>query len=578
MSTRSLAVITATLLIIITPLLRGIAPRRVLGKSLTRSAPDQCGLRYSSGSKLRLADFNADGKADVFAAWDHTWHVSDGGTAPWRVLNTMSSLETNRLAFADFNADGKADVFSTWKRDEKMIWHVSYGGTGPWVDLNDMSSLEVDRLAFADFNADGKADVFSTWKRDGKMIWHVSYGGTGPWVDLNDMSSLGLERLGFADFNNDHKADVFSTWKRNGKMIWHVSYGGAGPWADLNDMSSLAIDRLAFADFNNDDRDDVFAVFGGKNPNTGDWHMSSGGASPWLEMNTLGSLASTSGQEECDTDSGLPISFDMECVDNYSDAEGFTTADDLELPCAEADAFGSWLTIRFPVPTSGGQWTLLPAKGKLRYYWANTDVWPSDFTEDSFGGNDVTESDWPGSNLIFFSGHGDCQAKPSSTDPDVIVTAKDGIGRYPNFVKVQPNLRLGEPAGSGAYGENGNLNAMLLDASCPMDLVSLLKQWGVVFQGLHVAMGHSGNETHDTLDSYIRGQDVGMLLGLMGVSYRSAWMAAGLIEVQDEVCAVITGGGNTETAAALVRDLESPAVRTADTGPANWVAWRAVCK
>jgi hypothetical protein len=526
MSNPSLVVRAAALLLLYVPELPGFPLRPALRKSVTLVTAEQCGLRYSSGSKLRLGDFNADGKADVFAAWDHTWHVSDGGTAPWKVLNTMSSLEVDRLAFADFNADGKVDVFATWKRNGKMIWHVSYGGTEPWVDLNDMSSLALDRLAFADFNADGKADVFATWKRNGKMIWHVSYSGTEPWVDLND-------------------------------------------------MSSLEVDRLAFADFNNDDKADAFAVFGGKLKNTGDWHMSSGGTEMWQELNTLGSLASTASAEECETESTLPIAFDMECVDKYSHAQGFTTSDDLEHNCEQTDAFAGWFTIRMPIYQ--GQWRLLPAKGKLRYYWADTDVWPSDFSEDSFGGNDVTESDWPGSNLTFFSGHGSCQAKPTTNDPDYIITAKDGIGAGPNFVNIRSNLRLGEIPGSGAYGGNGNLKTLLLDASCPMDLVSLVKQWGVVFQGLHVAMGHSGDEEHDTLDSYVRGQNVGLLLGLMGVTYRSAWMSAGLIDVQDKVCAVITAGGITEAEAILRRDHESPAIRMPDTGPANWVAWRSVC-
>jgi len=265
---------------------------------------------------------------------------------------------------------------------------------------------------------------------------------------------------------------------------------------------------------------------------------------------------------------GAQINFDMGCVEKYSSASGFTTSDNLFNACDATDGFAIWF-----------RWSFLTTpKGKLRYYWHDTLVWPTDYREDSFGGNDVAESDWSSSDLAVFSGHGSCQNPPVASSPDFLVTAKNGIGRSANFVNIHASLRLGEYPGSGVFGSNGNLNTLMINASCPMDLVSLTTQWWDVFQGLHLAMGHSGDAGHDNLDSSVKLPTVGVYLGLLGTSYRTAWMSAGLIDVQSGVCAVITATGRTETEAVSRRDSEKPLARMADARPATWIAWRWVCK
>jgi hypothetical protein len=145
-------------------------------------------------------------------------------------------------------------------------------------------------------------------------------------------------------------------------------------------------------------------------------------------------------------------------------------------------------------------------------------------------------------------------------------------------VNIGSLLRLGEFPGSGVFGSNGNLDVLMLNASCPMDLVSLTTQWWNVFQGLHLAMGHSGDVSHDNQDSSTKLPTVGMYLGWLFTSYRVAWMSAGLIDVQSGVCAVITGTGRTEAEAVARRDTESPFGKIPDALPATWIAWRWTCK
>jgi hypothetical protein len=267
------------------------------------------------------------------------------------------------------------------------------------------------------------------------------------------------------------------------------------------------------------------------------------------------------------------INYDMACVERYSDAAGFTTADNVSLTCDATDGFGAWFS------AFGGH--------NRRFYWKNTLVWPRDYTEDSLGGGDQVESDRPGADLTVFSGHGACQNPPNANSADFLVTAQDGPGRAANFVDINNSLRLGEFPGSGVFGSNGQLNVLMINASCPMDLVSLTNEWWVVFQGLHLAMGHSGTTTQDNLDSDDKLPMVGLYLvpfpfpfgGFSSASsYRTAWMSAGLIDVQRGVCAVITGTGRTEAEAVDRRDRETPTQRIGDALPASWIAWRWTCR
>jgi hypothetical protein len=211
--------------------------------------------------------------------------------------------------------------------------------------------------------------------------------------------------------------------------------------------------------------------------------------------------------------------------------------------------------------------------------WDNNDVWGSDFRDgpgadlEPQGGSDLPD-------VYLFAGHGICQDPvPNATDGDFIfVCSTNG---QPNNTNIGNSSRWGNGS--------GRLKFAFIDASCPMDLVSLGANWFPPFQGLHVATGHSGNRTHDTLDSSSRGS----LFGAYTVGYSInfilfkidifpelpatwAWMNTGLIDVQDEVCAVSIANDATAAAAENRRDNErvkSPMGRPSG----NWYAWRWTC-
>ena len=236
-------------------------------------------------------------------------------------------------------------------------------------------------------------------------------------------------------------------------------------------------------------------------------------------------------------------------------------------------------------------WRILAADNAAGYFtaahfpavtnWRNGDVWGSDF-RDGAGNNDADPSggsDIP--QIYLYAGHGTCQNPPVATDPDFITVC--GNQGAPNFDDIGAFARWGSASG-------GRLQFLLLDASCPMDLVSIGNNWFPVFQGLHVATGHSGDAGHDTLDSPYRPAMfasflVGGIPGPFGSVFGSifpqvpvgmAWMATGLEDVQSGVCAVVIAAGPTEAECEDRRDNERLGDGRGDPTP-NWFGWRWVC-
>lgn len=239
---------------------------------------------------------------------------------------------------------------------------------------------------------------------------------------------------------------------------------------------------------------------------------------------------------------------------------------DLPADIPEARAVQSWFSgAGFPVVS----------------VWEDGDVWGSDFRDgtdlDPGGGSDAAQ-------IYYFTGHGICQVAPTATDSDNILVC--GNSGTPNNTVVGASSRWGNSGGKADF--------ILLDASCPMDLVSLPNQWFPTFQGLHVAVGHSGTKTADTLESVTRGNDfASYLVGHTEISFASfplpdfwwvpamsvgdAWMATGIEDVQDGCCAVALALGNDRDDAIDRRDNERLTDGRPDPVP-NWAAWRWICE
>jgi len=204
--------------------------------------------------------------------------------------------------------------------------------------------------------------------------------------------------------------------------------------------------------------------------------------------------------------------------------------------------------------------------------WNDGDVWGSDFRDgigtadtDSSGGSDLPA-------IYFYAGHGRCKNPPTATSRDFIIVC--GNSRKTDVTDIGAFSRWGSASG-------GHLQFAFIDASCPMDLVSITNNWPQTFQGLHVATGHSGDQGHDTLDSASRGGQFAAYTSgnnalLPQLSVGDAWMAAGLIDVDPGVCAVVIAVGADAAEAVDRRDNERVTDGRGDP-VSNWCAWRWVC-
>jgi len=202
--------------------------------------------------------------------------------------------------------------------------------------------------------------------------------------------------------------------------------------------------------------------------------------------------------------------------------------------------------------------------------WENGDVWGSDFRDDggdldASGGSDLPE-------IYLFAGHGSCQNPPTSATPDFLIVC--GNFGTPNTVNVGTSSRWGN--------STGRLQFIFVDASCPMDLVSLANNWFPVFRGLHMATGHSGTSNADALDSDARGSQLAARTAGLPFPFSwlfpqqsvgDAWMDAGTIDIQSGCSAVALAVGATEAEAIDRRENERITDNRSDPA-VNWAAWK----
>lgn len=208
--------------------------------------------------------------------------------------------------------------------------------------------------------------------------------------------------------------------------------------------------------------------------------------------------------------------------------------------------------------------------------WENGDVWGSDFRDGAGDADPSGGSELP--DFYFFTGHGSCQNPPAAASPDSLNVC--GNFGKPDAVNIRTQSRWGNGPGP--------LKFLIVDASCPMDLVSLTNNWFPVFVGLHIAAGHSGTANADTLDSSTRGYDFAQrTIGFAPTgdpfdflnwfipkqSVGDAWMDAGLIDIQAGCSAVAIAAGATEAEAVDRRENEQITDGRSDP-VANWLAWK----
>lgn len=168
---------------------------------------------------IKIADFNGDGKTDIFSTSRGNWQITfaDKFQEGWQIVNYSPSYNLNNLKFGDFDGDGKTDTF----KSSSLVWSISKGATTSWIDIG-ISEYDLNDLQIGEFNSNVTTDVFVS----NEINWFYSdfLEGTS-WQILNTSSEL-KNNLFAADLDNDGKTDIYKKYADSFK----VSKGGNDNW------------------------------------------------------------------------------------------------------------------------------------------------------------------------------------------------------------------------------------------------------------------------------------------------------------------------------------------------------------
>jgi hypothetical protein len=177
------------------------------------------------GSTVAVGDFNADGKADVFAAGTGgggVWSTSLTGKGTQKGTLTSSTAAVAYLdsATGDFNRDGYADVALNY-RDQSSIGRVTWFKGSP-TGLVKVSVLSVKggrSIAAGDVNGNGYDDIVI-----GQPYTAESGAKAGGQVTVVPGTSTGFTTTGMKTVHQD-TSGVPGTAESGDAMGWSVSAG-----------------------------------------------------------------------------------------------------------------------------------------------------------------------------------------------------------------------------------------------------------------------------------------------------------------------------------------------------------------
>jgi ASPIC and UnbV/Secretion system C-terminal sorting domain/FG-GAP-like repeat/Ig-like domain CHU_C associated len=236
---------------------------------------------------MSMADFNNDGRVDVFACNDvgpsNIWitnasgvPVYDANVMPWATPCTGTSGDMSGnygSTCTDFDNDGDIDLHISHCRQGVNLstdcrrWDRLFvnDGTGHYTDQAAAYGLEnreqVWTTDFGDYDNDGDLDVFHTTHSLTMMLFEND--GTGHYTNVTTGS--GLEVSGFflqglfRDLDNDGFLDIMTA-----SAEYYMQGHGDGTFTEVSNVFPAAktMHSFAFGDFNNDGFEDVYAGYG----------------------------------------------------------------------------------------------------------------------------------------------------------------------------------------------------------------------------------------------------------------------------------------------------------------------------
>jgi len=130
-------------------------------------------------------------------------------------INTVSDLGWQIHAVADFNGDGKADIF--WRKpstNETYVYLMNGSSIASGAGMQPVSSARYVVAGAGDLNGDGKEDIVWRDQTNGEnYVWFMN-GTASPSVQLiNTVADQAWKIEEIGDYNGDGKADLF--WRKS---------------------------------------------------------------------------------------------------------------------------------------------------------------------------------------------------------------------------------------------------------------------------------------------------------------------------------------------------------------------------
>jgi RHS repeat-associated protein len=275
------------------------------GQYLAMHGPSRWVATPEDLARIRLGDFNGDGKTDFLAvegwgSWapmtiylsngDGTFRTSQGPVRGIGNCTGCTKIDIARIKLGDFDGDGKTDIAalegSNGSTVPMTIYYSNGDGTftggvaGPVRTISNLA-VDVNRAITGDFNGDGKTDLafVEGWGATAPVSIYLSRGrafaaavaGPSRMVNADDnVAQLDIARVGVGDFNGDGKTDLAAAEGSDANayaMSIYLSNGDgtfamptAGPQRTIT--SGADIKRIHYGDFNGDGRTDILAVEG----------------------------------------------------------------------------------------------------------------------------------------------------------------------------------------------------------------------------------------------------------------------------------------------------------------------------
>ncbi|MFB7663237.1 FG-GAP-like repeat-containing protein [Kitasatospora sp. NPDC056138] len=225
----------------------------------SRPAVPRAGTEAGGSGRVRWADFDGDGRPDYVTISDdgsvNVWLNHGGDPAGgWQSLGRVATgvtTDRSRVRLADFDGDGRADYIVINPDGSVNVW-LNHGGDpaggGGWQSIGRVATgttTQQDQVRFADFDGDGKAD-YLVIADDGSVTAYLNRGGdpagAGGWVGLGQVATgvtTDRSRVRLADFDGDGKAD-YHVINPDGSVTTWLNHGGDrhGGWQSIGRIAT----------------------------------------------------------------------------------------------------------------------------------------------------------------------------------------------------------------------------------------------------------------------------------------------------------------------------------------------------